>query len=181
MVTLDDLYRERAHLIAHLAALYPSVMVPDADPETPGWPILYVRLPTGQLSWHLSFRDMDLFSHVPSGAAIWDGHDTAEKYRRLDAHTAAAVTVSVPPRRLGASVNSTKNPRRFYLLRRQDETGVSGTGRVADGVQFTDGTCCLRWLTNVASTGAYLTIDAVREIHGHNGATAIVWIDEDAA
>lgn len=97
MSVLRDLYRERAHLAAHLAALYPSVMVPDADPEAPDWPVLYVLLPTGQVSWHIAPADLDLFEHVPTGAAIWDGHDTTEKYRRLDAHTAASVTVSVPP------------------------------------------------------------------------------------
>lgn len=176
MSELNGLYRERAHLVAHLAAIYPSVMVPDADPKTPGWPILYVQLPTGQVSWHLSFADMDLFNHVPTGHAIWDGHDTPEKYRRLDAHTAASVTVSVPPH-MRSIMYTPSDPRRFYLLRRQDETGVSGTGRVADGVEFTDGTCCMRWRTNVASTSAYDSIDDVREIHGHNGATTVVYID----
>jgi hypothetical protein len=32
---------------------------------------------------------MDLFSHVDRGVEKWDGHDTEEKYARLDAHTRA--------------------------------------------------------------------------------------------
>jgi hypothetical protein len=97
MSELSDLYRERAHLIAHLAALYPSVLELDGDPWEPGWAVVYVHLPTGQVSWHIATADLDLLAHVPHGRAIWDGHDTAEKYRRLDEHTAACVTVSVPP------------------------------------------------------------------------------------
>ena len=83
----DVLYRERHHLIAHVAALYPSVMVLNADPAEPDWPVLYITLPTGQVSWHIAPADMDLFRHVPVGAARWDGHDVTEKYRRLDEHT----------------------------------------------------------------------------------------------
>ena len=85
----DTVYRERAHLIAHLAAIYPSVLVPGADPAEPDWPVLFITLPTGQASWHISPGDVDLFGHVQVGGAEWDGHDTAEKYRRLDEHTKA--------------------------------------------------------------------------------------------
>lgn len=80
-------YRERSHLVAHLAAAYPSSLT--IDPAEPDWPVVLIDLPTGQLSWHISPDDMDLFGHVAQGAATWDGHDTQEKYRRLDEHTRA--------------------------------------------------------------------------------------------
>lgn len=83
----EVIYRERHHLAAHLAAIYPSVMVLNADPAEPDWPVLYIQLPTGQVSWHVAPADMDLFCHVPVGSAQWDGHDVEEKYRRLDEHT----------------------------------------------------------------------------------------------
>jgi chaperonin GroES len=41
----------------------------------------------------------------------------------------------------------------FHLFRVVDETGISGTGKVAQGVVFEDGNCALRWLTAHASTG----------------------------
>ncbi|MFV2198444.1 hypothetical protein [Nocardiopsis sp. LOL_012] len=90
---VDDLYRERAHLAAYLAARHPSRTAYN-DPQSPGWPVLYVNTPAGQLTWHLAQDDLDLFSHVPvvapdDPAAQWDGHTTGEKYRRLDALTAA--------------------------------------------------------------------------------------------
>ena len=51
------------------------------------WPLIYLKLPTGQVSWHIAPDDMDLFRHVPHGTARWDGHDTADKYARLDEFT----------------------------------------------------------------------------------------------
>lgn len=69
------------------------------------------------------------------------------------------------------------DPRRFRLVRDVDETGVSGTGRVADGVRFPDGTCVLRWLTATTSTAVYGSIEDVETIHGHGGQTRIEWLD----
>jgi hypothetical protein len=79
---LDAAYRERAHLLAHLAALYPSHI--GIDPSEPDWPVVYVETDAGQLSWHLSADDLPLFAHVPRGEADWDGHTTEQKYQRLD-------------------------------------------------------------------------------------------------
>lgn len=88
MDATEAVYRERHHLVAHLAVIYPSVMMLNADPKEPDWPVLFIDLPTGQVSWHIAPADMDLFRHVPVGNAEWDGHDVVEKYNRLDAHTA---------------------------------------------------------------------------------------------
>lgn len=68
-------------------------------------------------------------------------------------------------------------PRRFHLIRRDDETGVSGTGIVVEGLEFTDGTVALRWLTGTTSTAIYASIDDVRTIHGHGGKTVVMWLD----
>jgi hypothetical protein len=64
------------------------------------------------------------------------------------------------------------------LAREEDATGVSGTGIVAQGVVFADGTAALRWLTERRSTAVYASIDDVRAIHGHNGSTHVVWEEE---
>lgn len=69
--------------------------------------------------------------------------------------------------------------KRFILDRIWDISGVSGTGIVADGVEFDDGQCVLSW------RGRYHTLEvlpnekAVRDIHGHEGSTIIVWIDKE--
>jgi hypothetical protein len=65
----------------------------------------------------------------------------------------------------------------FMLRRDKDATGVSGTGWIAEGVEFTDGTCVLRWLTEYASTALYESIEVLMKIHGHGGRTVLVWGD----
>jgi hypothetical protein len=51
------------------------------------------------------------------------------------------------------------NFKRFYLFRHEDESGVSGTGVVAHGVQFQDGAAALRWFGPTRSTGFYDSIE----------------------
>ncbi|WP_280410711.1 hypothetical protein [Nocardia asiatica] len=81
----DTIYRERAHLVAHLAAIYPAVVW--VDPDEPDWPVVAVELSTGQAAWHIAPADMHLFAHVPRGENRWDGHSTSEKYDRIDEAT----------------------------------------------------------------------------------------------
>jgi hypothetical protein len=72
-----------------------------------------------------------------------------------------------------------KNPRRFYLRRDIDSTGVSGTGRVADGVQWSDGTVTVRWRARPSATCVWSNMGELEEVHGHNGATQVVWLDPE--
>lgn len=63
--------------------------------------------------------------------------------------------------------------RRFVLERDEDLTGVSGTGVVADGVEFEDGVCALHWRGRLTSTAVYENMATLVSIHGHEGATRI--------
>lgn len=83
MTDIDEVYSERQRLVAHLTGIYPSIMVEDGS----DWPVLYISIPTGQISWHIGPTDIHMFKHVPRGEMKWDGHDTEEKYRRLDEYT----------------------------------------------------------------------------------------------
>ncbi len=68
--------------------------------------------------------------------------------------------------------------RGFVLQRDVDVSGVSGTGVVAEGVEFTDGRVAIRWIVGEhRSTVTWDSIDAVTAIHGHDGATQIRWVD----
>lgn len=67
--------------------------------------------------------------------------------------------------------------RRFVLDRERDPTGISGTGIVAEGVEFDDGTTVIRWITAYRSTAIYSDIIDMMAIHGHNGDTHMNWID----
>jgi hypothetical protein len=69
----------------------------------------------------------------------------------------------------------------FDLIRSEDETGISGVGSVAEGVVFDDGVAVLRWHpgpVDAVSTAVYASIADVKTIHGHNGLTKVVFVDE---
>lgn len=67
--------------------------------------------------------------------------------------------------------------RRFVFNRVEDKGGVSGTGIVAEGVQFKSGKVVVSWLTKHTSVAVYDSIETVMAIHGHGGATKIKWLD----
>jgi hypothetical protein len=48
-----------------------GVAIDYAEPE---WPVVYIELPTGQVSWHMPKHPVD-----------FDGHSTTEKYERTRA------------------------------------------------------------------------------------------------
>jgi hypothetical protein len=64
-------------------------------------------------------------------------------------------------------------PRTFDLVRLTDVSGISGTGIVAEGCVFSDGTTAMRWLTLHRSSVLYESAREVLAIHGHNGATEL--------
>lgn len=73
------------------------------------------------------------------------------------------------------NIRQTSVSRRFWLDRKEDVSGISGTGIVAEGIIFTSGSCVLTWLTGIAQISVYPSLDHVRMIHGHDGMTEIVW------
>jgi len=84
------------------------------------------------------------------------------------------------PRPIGAP-----SPKRFILYRRQDETGVSGTGVVATGVVWPDGHAALRWKADdheaVSSTSVWTSVADMLQVHGHGGLSKIFYLDGDGA
>lgn len=68
-------------------------------------------------------------------------------------------------------------PQLFHLQRHTDITGVSGTGRVADGVIWPDGATTIRWRGDRPSTVHWDHIAHAKAVHGHGGATEIVLDD----
>ncbi len=45
------------------------------------WPILYVELPSGQVSWHIPKAEIVAF--FPGYPCEWDGHNLKEKRERM--------------------------------------------------------------------------------------------------
>lgn len=70
-----------------------------------------------------------------------------------------------------------QNQESFVLYRTEDLIGVSGTGIVAEGVQFSDGIVVIRWIVGeYKSTVVWPSIEAVEKIHGHDGRTVVYWL-----
>jgi len=70
------------------------------------------------------------------------------------------------------------NARRFHFLRTADHSGVSGTGDgIAFGVMFSDGQIALHWEGEHPSINIYRSEQDLMFVHGHGGATKIVWDD----
>lgn len=65
----------------------------------------------------------------------------------------------------------------FVLDRLVDETGISGTGHVAEGVVFGNGKVAVGWqgLQGVPSVVVFDSVEDMEKIHGHNGLTKVVW------
>lgn len=66
----------------------------------------------------------------------------------------------------------------FILRRLEDESGVSGTGIVAQGCVFDNGYVALTWLTHLSSLAWYHSIEVLTNIHGHDGKTVVEYTND---
>ncbi len=73
--------------------------------------------------------------------------------------------------------------RLFYLQRDVDVSGVSGTGIVAWGILFPGNVVALRWTSKWPTSVVFHErgIESVEAVHGHDGKTRIVWLDDAAS
>lgn len=67
--------------------------------------------------------------------------------------------------------------RKFHLVRKHDLSGVSGTGVVAEGVEFHDFQCVLSWFGQFHTIAVYPKIEDIIKIHGHDGSTEVEFED----
>lgn len=69
----------------------------------------------------------------------------------------------------------------FWVYRQEDESGVSGTGLVIEGVEFTTGKVVISWLGNFPySVAVYDSFEVFEEIHINShpdNQTKVVWSD----
>jgi hypothetical protein len=75
------------------------------------------------------------------------------------------------------SVKDQSTARRFVLIRDEDVSGNSGTGVVAEGVEFSNGQVCMHWLTQMESVTIYGNVKVLEALHGHEGRTRVEWVD----
>lgn len=66
----------------------------------------------------------------------------------------------------------------FHIIRKHDESGVSGTGNVLQGVVFDEGTTVVQWLVEPYGLGFYDSFEDFKKVHidSHpSNETEIVW------
>ena len=68
--------------------------------------------------------------------------------------------------------------RRFILRRLVDDSHISGVGDIAEGIVFHDGQTVLSWRGRHHTIEVSPSLQDVIDIHGHNGHTVIIWVDE---
>jgi hypothetical protein len=56
---------------------------------------------------------------------------------------------------------------------------MSGVGAVAFGVQFADGSVVVHWQGDHSATHVWARLEDVIAIHGHEGATEAIFIDNE--
>lgn len=67
----------------------------------------------------------------------------------------------------------------FTLIRGEDVTGISGTGRVAVGWVAPSGAAVIEWQGENRSIVIWPEgLDVAMRVHGHDGRTRVVWDDE---
>jgi len=63
----------------------------------------------------------------------------------------------------------------FQLVRDEDVTVISGTGVVAEVVEFSNGKCVVQWIVgDHQSTVVWDDLHSIEVIHGHGGKTRLV-------
>ena len=85
---MHGVYSDRNHavlLAARLAEDNGLKVHVGIDPNEPTWPVVYIELPKGQVSWHLSPGYFERFSRLFRRAkpSQWDGHTTPIKHQRI--------------------------------------------------------------------------------------------------
>lgn len=70
-------------------------------------------------------------------------------------------------------------PRRFLLFRHLDTSGVSGVGRVADGVAFANGAIvlCEFYRAGGSAVSVWASVGDMLAVHGAPRSTDLVWLD----
>ena len=58
-----------------------------------------------------------------------------------------------------------KQPQTFTMVRNNDETGTSGTGKVLDGIVFPSGTCVVEWRGPTPCVQVWQNFAAFKRVH----------------
>lgn len=80
----NAVYTERNMCISLIVRMAMVLGIPTGVKTDPEWPIVFVDLPNGQVSWHIPYEEFyKFFPGMEVYQGEWDGHTTEEKYNRV--------------------------------------------------------------------------------------------------
>lgn len=83
----DTVYRECNMCVARMAlnrGWTAGIGQHEGDDWGSDWRnIVFIDLPTGQVSWYIHDSDLPIFGFLPKYLNKWDGHTTDDKYGRV--------------------------------------------------------------------------------------------------
>ncbi len=76
---------------------------------------------------------------------------------------------------------NSKSLRRFYMERLKDETGISRTGRVLEGVLCQSGHVFVEWRPPLSTKGIYNSLAEFKAVHMdcHPSCNELIWLDPE--
>jgi hypothetical protein len=84
----DNAYKERNLCVSLIAKMAHKMGLPvgiqlSPNEGEPDWHIIFIELPSGQVSWHFHSNEIPHFTGYPDYKKKWDGHNWDEKYKRV--------------------------------------------------------------------------------------------------
>jgi hypothetical protein len=80
----NEPYYDRNQLVqlcAQLAGLLGMTVGIGTDEDEPDWPVVFIDLPTGQVSYHIPMEELVL--QIQEYPNLWDGHTNTQKRDRI--------------------------------------------------------------------------------------------------
>lgn len=93
-----DVNKERNQCVALIAHMASAIGIPvglgkHKENDDGDWiNVVFIELPTGQLSWRIHDSEVSLFSYLPPYLKQWDGHSSEEKYARIRQMIESSIT-----------------------------------------------------------------------------------------
>lgn len=87
--SIEDIYTERNIAVGMAVSMAVKLgydINNHVDPGDPDWVVVFIGLPTGQVSWHISRKEYKAYfpDYIPvAGRNPWDGHSTETKNARI--------------------------------------------------------------------------------------------------
>lgn len=100
MADADEVYSQRNKAVSLLCKFALALGFPCGykhDYRDREWPVIFIDLPTGQVSWHVNVKEFTkLFNFLPEYEGSWDNHTTDQKHNRMEVLEVSGIQHAIP-------------------------------------------------------------------------------------